>query len=224
MTDLELQPVAIEGGLSDRVFEMLRSAVVSMDIYASKEPPKLDERALADSMGVSRTPVREALSRLEQEGLVRNIPRRGSFVVRKTKKEIIEIIQVWAALESMAARLITLHCSDLDLEKFYSDNTAAISAAPVPIDEYSERNIKFHQEIIALSGNEFLVITARRLFNQMHAIRSSTIKHPQRTLASVIDHTRIIEALFDRDTSGVEELVKNHALKLADHVQKNVDF
>ena len=72
----------------------------------------LDERELSERLGVSRTPIREALAMLQQEGFVRVAPRRGIMVVRRTKREIIEMIQVWAALESMAARLITLHASD----------------------------------------------------------------------------------------------------------------
>src|SRR3546814_18865141 len=66
-------------------------------------------------LGGSRTPSREASNRLEQEGLVRSVPRKGVFVVRKTKAEILEMIVVWAALEGMAARLITLHASDAEI-------------------------------------------------------------------------------------------------------------
>ena len=91
---ITLIPVTQDEGLKDKVFEALREAVVSIDLYADKVPPKLDERKLAQDLGVSRTPVREALSRLEQEGLVKNIPRRGTFVVRKTRSEIIQVIQV----------------------------------------------------------------------------------------------------------------------------------
>ena len=224
---LQVDPIQTDPGLKDRVYDALRTAVVSMDIYSAKAPPKLDERKLADQLGVSRTPVREALSRLEQEGLVKNIPRRGAFVVRKTKREIVEIIQVWAALESIAARLATLHATDKELEQFrkrcygyHSDS----SADGAKIDEYSENNIKFHQDIISLSRNEFLIVTARRLFAHMHAIRSSTIKDPDRTIQSVIDHMKIIESLMARETTKVEKLVREHALKLADHVQEHVDY
>jgi len=198
-----------------------------MDIYSVKEPPKLDERKLAHMLGVSRTPVREALSRLEQEGLVKNIPRRGTFVVRKTKREIVEIIQVWAALESMAARLATIHATDAELASFrqrcdgYRIDRRADDAQ---IDEYSENNIKFHQDIISLSKNEFLISTARLSFTHMHAIRTSTIKDPQRSVQSVIDHMRIIEALLARKANAVEKLVREHALKLAEHVEKHVDY
>lgn len=223
----QIKPIQSDPGLKDRVFDALRKAVISMEIYSVKEAPKLDERKLAQSLGVSRTPVREALSRLEQEGLVKNIPRRGTFVVRKTKREIIEIIQVWAALESMAARLATVHATDKELEAFrlrcnaYQVDKKLDGAR---IDEYSESNIKFHQDIISLSKNEFLISTARLSFAHMHSIRASTIKNPDRTVQSVIDHTRIIEALIARKAATVEKLVREHALKLAEHVEKHVDY
>ena len=92
MDSVDIKPIQNDPALKDKVFDALRMAVVSMDIYSVKTAPRLDERKLAEQLGVSRTPVREALSRLEQEGIVQNIPRRGTFVVRKTKKEIIEII------------------------------------------------------------------------------------------------------------------------------------
>ena len=78
-----------------------------MDIYRSRDDIRLDERKLAQDFGISRTPVREAMAQLESEGFVRSVPRRGIYVVRKTKREVIEMITAWAALESMAARLIT---------------------------------------------------------------------------------------------------------------------
>ena len=81
-----------------------------MDIYRSRSDIRLDERQLAQDFGISRTPVREAMAQLEREGFVRSVPRRGVYVVRKTKKEVIELITAWAALESMAARLITERC------------------------------------------------------------------------------------------------------------------
>ncbi len=74
MSDIKLAPIGVAQALKDQVYSMLKDAITEMDIYATPEPPKLDERRLAEELGVSRTPVREALSRLEQEGLVRNVP------------------------------------------------------------------------------------------------------------------------------------------------------
>src|SRR5438093_13361061 len=86
-----------------------------MDVYRSRSDIRLDERRLALDFGISRTPVREAMPQLEREGFVRSVPRRGIYVVRKTKREVIEMITAWAALESMAARLITEHAGDDDI-------------------------------------------------------------------------------------------------------------
>ena len=74
MSDVKLAPIGATQALKNQVYSMLKDAIANMDIYSKPEPPKLDERRLAEELGVSRTPVREALSRLEQEGLVKNVP------------------------------------------------------------------------------------------------------------------------------------------------------
>src|SRR5271167_657747 len=93
----------------DLAYTALKRAICAIDIYDRPDEVRLDERALSADLGVSRTPIREAMTLLEQEGFVRTLPRRGIYVVRKTKREIVEIITVMAALESMAARLVALH-------------------------------------------------------------------------------------------------------------------
>src|SRR5436305_4135706 len=99
----------------DLAYAALKRAITAMDIYDHPEEIRLDERRLSEGLGVSRTPIREAMTLLEQEGFVRTLPRRGIYVVRKTKREIVEMITVWAALESMAARLVALHASADDI-------------------------------------------------------------------------------------------------------------
>src|SRR5215831_11549855 len=112
---LAVQPIEAEPSFRDRAYAALKQAITTMDIYATREEIRLDERQLSQDLGISRTPIREALNRLEQEGFIRSMPRRGMFIVRKTKQQIIEIITVWAALESMAARLITQRASDEEI-------------------------------------------------------------------------------------------------------------
>ena len=223
---LQLDPVKTNPGLKDKVYVALRDAIARMDIYQGTEAPKLDERHLAESLGVSRTPVREALSRLEQEGLVRSIPRRGAYVVRKTKKEILEVIQVWAAIESMAARLATTVASDEELRglrKMFV--TFQHPHGPqARIDEYSETNIAFHQAIIALSGNELLRKLSDVPLLHMRAIRAKTIGEQDRASRSIVDHMHIIEALEARDADLAERLVREHSFGLAEHIEKYVDY
>src|SRR6266700_892701 len=96
-------------------YAALKRAITAIDIYDHPEAVRLDERRLSQELGVSRTPIREAMTLLEQEGFVRTRPRRGIFVVRKTKREIVEMITVMAGLESMAARLAAERASAADI-------------------------------------------------------------------------------------------------------------
>ena len=220
---LELERVDDGFVLRDRIYQALKKAIVSVDIYS--DDFRLDERRLAEDLGVSRTPIREALGRLEHEGLVRTIPRRGAFVARKSKKEILEMIMVWAALEGLAARLITERASDDEIaglrKMFTTFSDAKVQAR---IDEYSETNIRFHQALIQISHCELLSRMTENLFLHLRWIRGRTISEQDRASRSIIDHMNIIEALEARDADLAERLSREHTLNLATHVAKNVDW
>ena len=222
---LNVQPIHADFSLKDRIYESLKQAITSMNIYAEDAELRLDERELSEKLTISRTPIREALARLEQEGLVRIVPRKGVYIVRKTKKEILEMITVWAALEGMAARLITLHASDEEiasLRKLFT--TFEGDQIQAHIDEYSETNIKFHQTILSLSKCRLLTDIAANLFIHMRSIRARTISEANRANRSIVDHLHIIEALESRNTELAERLVGEHTLNLATHVEMNVDY
>jgi DNA-binding GntR family transcriptional regulator len=225
MSLLGIVPLAQSKGLKIQVYEALRELIGHMDIYGSNKPIRLDERALGEQLGVSRTPVREAISRLEQEGIVENIARRGAFVVRKNKDEILDIVDVWAALESMAARLAASRASDEEISQLRNNfSTFDGDDARAHIDEYSDTNIEFHQTIIRLGHSELITQMADQLFFHMRAIRASTIKDRDRVAQSVMDHSRIIEAIEERDAYHAEQLVRDHALELAKHIERYVDY
>jgi DNA-binding GntR family transcriptional regulator len=169
--------------------------------------------------------VREAITRLEQEGFVKVIPRRGAFVVRKTKKEILEMITVWAALESMAARLITERASDKEvasLRRMFT--TFDDDQVQANIDEYSETNIEFHQAILSMSQCDLLNQMAENLLAHMRWIRMRTIAEDNRASRSIIDHMHIIEALERRDADLAERLVREHTFGLASHVDMTAHY
>ena len=226
MKTLNIVPLTPAKALKTQVYEALKEIIGRMNIYSNPEPLRLDERALGEQLGVSRTPVREAISRLEQEGLVSTIARRGAFVVRKTKEEIIDMIDAWAALESMAARLATSRASDEEIASLRKNftNFDDSEEAKAHIDEYSATNIEFHQTIISLGKSPLISEMSDQLFFHMRAIRASTINQRDRISRSVIDHIRIIEAIEDRDPYHAEQLVRDHALELARHVDKYVDY
>jgi len=225
MSVSDIAPLEPSKALKTRVYEALKELIGHMDIYSSKELIRLDERALGEQLGVSRTPVREAISRLEQEGIVQNIARRGAFLVRKNKQEVLDIVDVWAALESMAARLATSRASDEEIAQLRNNFTSYDGEeARTHIDEYSDTNIEFHQTIIDLAKSELISQMAAQLFFHMRAIRTSTIKDRDRVAQSVMDHTRIIEAIEERDAYHAEQLVRDHALELAKHIERYVDY
>jgi DNA-binding GntR family transcriptional regulator len=220
-----IEPIDTSFSFKNQAYAALKNVIVSMDIYRSRSDIRLDERQLAQDFGVSRTPVREAMAQLEREGFVRSVPRRGVYVVRKTRGEVIEMITAWAALESMAARLITEKATDeqiASLRRMFA--TFEDGALRAHLDEYSEANIEFHQTIIRMSGNGVLIALAENLFTHMRMIRRKTIAEKDRVERSIRDHMNIIEALEARDAGRAEELVRDHALGLAEHVEKYADY
>ena len=211
--------------LKDQAYARIKEAIANTDIYSDRQPLRLDERELMKALGVSRTPVREALSILEQEGFVRTVPRRGIFIVRKSKREMIEMIQMWAALESMAARLATLTASDSEIGRLRHLFDEFQSSPPAEhLDEYSDANIAFHQAIIRLGGSELIEDATHNLFLHVRAIRRATISQNNRAARSIIEHLKIIEALERRDTELAERLTRQHTLDLAVHVDRYCDF
>ena len=222
---LGLAPIASEPNFTEKAYAALKDVITRLDLHGSRAEIRLDERQLASDLGVSRTPVREALAQLEREGFVRSIPRRGIYVVRKTRREVIELITAWAALEGMAARLATQNASDQEIsalrQMFATFEGGEVQAK---LDEYSEVNIEFHQAIIRMSHNQVLIDMAENLFTHMRMIRRKTIGEMDRADRSIRDHIDIIEALEARNTNRAEELVRNHALGLAEHVEKYADY
>jgi DNA-binding GntR family transcriptional regulator len=198
---------------------------MQMNIYDDNAELKLDERDLSARFGVSRTPLREALAQLDSEGLVRIVPRKGIFIVRRTKAEILEMITVWAALESMAARLATKEATDEELASLHDlVDTFSTDKVAAKMGEYSDANIRFHQAIIKLGKCGLIAEMAEGLFFHVRAIRQRTIFEDDRAKRSIVDHKEIVAALEARGADRAERLVREHTLKLRDHVERFVNI
>jgi DNA-binding GntR family transcriptional regulator len=223
--ELTLTSLVKEPNFRTRVYDALKRAIIEMDIYSSAEPRWIDERQISEKLGISRTPIREALSVLEREGFVASVPRKGTMVVRKTKGEIVEMIEAWAALESMAARLITLRASDQEiaqLRKLF----IAFNESHKPsehLTEYSQANINFHQSVIRLSGSKVLVSMTDDLLLHVRGIRQITMNRAFRSDQTIYDHLAIIDALERRETELAERLSREHTLVLARYIEQQPD-
>lgn len=218
---MKLRPIPTNFSLKDHVYEMLRDAITDMDIYQQGADLRLDERSLADQLGISRTPLREAIARLESDGLVAVVPRKGVYVQRKSLAEILEMIVAWAALESMAARLAAECASDAEIASLrkiaakYND-----TIANTRISEYSDDNIRFHKRILEISRCKLLSSMADGLFLHMNAVRLRAMGEGDRVSRSVVDHVEIIEALESRDADEAAKRVREHTMRLHGHVRR----
>ena len=218
-----IDPITPVVSFKTKAYEAMKEAILKMDIYATREPVTLDERALSELLGVSRTPVREAIAMLEKDGLVRAVPRRGIVVVRRTKEEVVDMIRAWAALEGMAARLIATAAGKKDilaLRDFFRD----FGPDRLPqdhIEEYSQVNIAFHQALIALSESPTLVGLSRDILLHVRGYRQLAIGWTDRIAISLVEHMAIIEALEQRDAELAGQRARDHTLGLAAYVEEH---
>ncbi len=217
---MKLSPIPTNQTLKDQIYGMLRTAIIEMNIYDEGADLRLDERTLSEQLGISRTPLREALTRLEQEGFLEVRARKGVFVLRKTLDEILDMIIAWAALESMAARMSAVNATDGEiaaLRRHAMGNSA--SSAGADLGEYSDANIRFHQMILEMGGCKLLKDMAESLFVHMYAVRRRALEENDRAANSVVDHMEIIEAIEARSPELASRLVREHTMRLHDHVR-----
>jgi DNA-binding GntR family transcriptional regulator len=219
---LVVSPIGTEKvSVAQLAYQTLRDGILAMDVYRPDADLRLDEQRVADALGVSRTPVREALARLEHEGLVQIMPRRGVWIVRKSKAEITEMIRAWAALESMAARLVCERATDDEIGSLRAlFATFEDDQVRLRLNEYSDANLRFHQRIIELAGSPVISTLVAGLMVHVRGIRGHMIGEDDRAERSIVDHIHIIEALEARDAELAERLVRKHTLDLADDVDR----
>ncbi len=219
LPSLKLGPLDMSAGLRRLATDAIKRAITEMDIYGHPGDIRLDERQLSQDLGVSRTPIREALGFLEQEGFVRSVPRRGVFVVRKSKAEILDMILVWAAIESMAARLAAERGTTAQQQALRTLFSAFESDPSAHLHEYSQANMEFHKAIIRMGGCTLMTELTDTLFIHMRAVRAVTMGWDDRARRSLADHLNIIAALEQRDADLAERLVREHTFGLAAHIE-----
>ncbi|HSF93833.1 MAG TPA: GntR family transcriptional regulator [Thermohalobaculum sp.] len=222
---LDLKPVDGSFSLKEHIYDVLKTSIMDLDIYDPDTSLRMDERTLADRLGISRTPIREAIMRLEQEGFVEIAPRRGVYIKRKSLDEILEMITVWAALESMAARLACERASDDEIARLRQIGTQfSKGSVKAQLSEYSEANIEFHLCVLGLSKCQMLQDIAKGVFAHLKAVRRKALRDGSRADRSVVDHINIIEAIEDRNADLASDLVREHTLRLHEYIRRSWKF
>ena len=222
---LELKKIETPSKLSEIAYDTLKASLLETDLTHMSDEGRLDERELAERLGVSRTPLREAINRLVMEGFLSVVPRKGIFVVKKSKEEILEILLVRAALEGMAARLAVKYVTEKEIEKmrsiFSSFDPSQMKGQYL---KYSDANIEFHELVLETSRCEKLIEMANSLFEHMRWIRFRAVTFEERLPKIHKEHLYIIKALEKKDPDLVEKRMRSHIEGLARYIEDKVEF
>ena len=171
----------------------------------------IDEMALCERYGISRTPLREALKVLSSEGLIELIPRRGSFVRSMDIEELNELFPVMAVLEGLCAREAVEKCTPTDLqqlEKMHEKLENFVKEGN--IDAYYEQNFVFHQAVQDLSGNKWLQRVIGDLRKVLRLARHMQLTIPGRLQESLEEHRQIMQAFIKKDPDLADQNMQNH--------------
>ena len=208
--------------LKSKVYESLKKYILSLNIYLKESDFHLDERQLSEKLGVSRTPIREAIAKLESEGIVITVPRRGVFVHRKSKKELIDIVTVWAGLEGYAAHLIIKNSKKEEIESLNKFCQYTKQNVLSDLDNYSNDNIKFHEHIMKLTKVRLMGEILESQLIHLQYLRKKFIIESDRAVKSIDEHNDIIKFLASGQSTKAEKLLKNHALTLVDKIEESI--
>jgi DNA-binding GntR family transcriptional regulator len=206
--------------LADEVYEVIRNRILSFDL-----PPgtRVKDSQLAASLGISNTPVREALRRLEEASLLETQPRRGTFVKQLNRSEIEGLYEVREALEELAVRLAAERSSDALVDQMI--DMASLHAQSVErqaVDEYLELDRRFHDLIAEGANNPILGAMLRSLADRIHIFRRIDLGQIQDQM-SAQEHREIAQALRRRDSSLAAHLMSQHLQKTRNRVLAMLD-
>ncbi|CCO08603.1 GntR family transcriptional regulator [Desulfotomaculum varum] len=210
MSEPRLVPIKLDAykPLREIVFETLREAIISGKLEPGE---RLMEIQLAEEMGVSRTPVREAIRKLELEGFVVMIPRKGAYVAGISLKDITDVFEVRAALEALAAGLAAERATEEEIEQLersllaYSEQTNKQD-----INGIVESDTDFHDLLYKASRNERLQQIITHLREIIQRVRTVSLSQPGRSKDAVEEHRQIVDAIADRNIELAQNLAREH--------------
>ena len=205
--------------LRDVVFQTLRTAILKGDL---KPGERLMELQLASKLGVSRTPIREAIRMLEQEGLARTIPRKGAEVAGMTEKDMEDVLQIRCVLEELAARLSCQNITDEEMRELKIAMVAfEEKTREGNVVELAKADVTFHDIIYRAADNPKLLVLLNNLREQMYRYRTEYMKDDRIHPVLIREHKEMVKALERRDQELVAREVRQH-LKNQEEVMKKI--
>ena len=216
-----LRQLPFRKSLGQHVFENLKQAIIRGDIPSGE---RLVESVIASALDISRTPVREAIHKLEREGFLKKLPRGGFTVIGLTREDIEETFGIRSVLESYAARLAAIKHRKKDLiplEKKVNEYQRFLNRGK--LDSLPKINTEFHDLLYNLSRSPKLVKMINALRDQIFRFRQIILKDENMAEVSHRDHRQMLAAIRKRDAGGVEKLVRAHILRGQEAVLKVFD-
>ena len=195
--------------LRDVVFNTLRQAILRGEL---KPGERLMEVQLANKLGVSRTPIREAIRKLELEGLVLMIPRKGAEVADITEKSLMDVLEVRKALEELAVQLCCDKITGKEIEELHraADDFRRILKTSDDVTEIAEADVRFHDIIYLATGNQKLIQILNNLREQMYRYRVECIKRKESHPILIAEHEEIIRRIENKEKKEAADIVCRH--------------
>lgn len=200
---------SVGNGLVEQAYRLIRQRILD-NVYPSGY--RALEREFAEELSLSRTPVREALLRLQAEGLLELIPRHGARVLPVSAGDMREIYEVLTALESMAAEIVTRRQPTAAELKPLSGASRDMSAALKndDLEAWARADEHFHRQLLELAGNSVLIQTVQQLWDRAHRARMVTLRLRPRPVHSTKEHNAIVEAIRAGDPEATVRLYRSH--------------
>lgn len=196
--------------LSEDIADSIRTAIIKGKFRPGE---KISEGELADSMGISRTPLREAFRKLENEGFIEIIPRKGAVVTGINSDEAFQLYEIKSTLEGLAARLATPHMTGKDIEKLEKISVELENLqAEDDIDGYYRTHCRFHEVFVKLSGNSRLIQMISNLNDHFKRFGAVSLTFPGQFAEVARQHGEIIEAFRNRDEKSIEAKVRENVI------------
>lgn len=202
-----LVPVKLDSykPLREIVLEALREAIISRVLEPGE---RLMEIQLAEEMGVSRTPVREAIRKLELEGFVVMIPRKGAYVAGVSYKDVKDVFEIRAALEALAASLAAEKATEEEIEQM--ERVLHYEKMPESLEEMVQTDTDFHALVYKASRNERLLGILANLREQIQRFRATSLAVPGRPKDAIQEHMEIVDAIARHDVEEAQNLATSH--------------
>lgn len=208
--------------LRDQTYDIIKNMIILREIEPGR---KINEEHIAKEIQVSRTPIREALCRLENEGIVKIIPRRGAFVSDLTETTVREILLIREVLEGLVVRLAVENIDAKLLEKL---RKAIEKVSNIPEEErdlinYTRSEVDFHALLLSASNNQMLKNMMEIINAHLQIIRLRTVVIPERAQKTVKEHEQILKAIEKGDADSAEELMRKHVRSVREVALKNIE-